>query len=698
MEPQEKVNLTNYSCRYIKGIGPKNAEKLEKIGISSVQDVLFHLPFRYEDRTKITPIQQIIPGKQSVVFATVCSTEVVRRGRPQLCCHVRDDSGSMVMRLIHFSAAQKQNLCEGARLLIVGEARLSRLGLEMIHPEYQFVSPEQSMPLAKTLTPVYPTTDGVSQRLWMKLSEHALSLLNQENDLKELLPEAILKQHKLSSLKEALNYIHRPSSKEDIAALTSGKHPMQQRLILEELLAHRLALTKLRHQEKSHAAIALPLSADKKKRFISALDFSLTAAQHRVLNEIENDLNQSSPMMRLVQGDVGSGKTIVAAISMLHVVDAGKQAVFMAPTELLAQQHYKNICDWFEPLGFNVVMLKGSLTAKNKRQSLEGIASGQAQVIVGTHALFQADVNFKSLALVVVDEQHRFGVGQRLSLQQKGEGDDYHPHQLIMTATPIPRTLAMNFYADLDSSSIDELPPGRTPVQTVVMSNEKRAQIVEKIKDVSTQGQQVYWVCPLIEESEILQFQAAETSYEMLKQQLPNLKVGLVHGRLKAKEKDKVMEQFKAGEINLLVATTVIEVGVDVPTASLMVIENSERMGLSQLHQLRGRVGRGALKSYCILLYQPPVKGFAKERLAIMRETNDGFKIAEKDLEIRGPGEVLGTRQTGAVLMKIANVVRDQKMLPKVQGLADQLWQRSPLCCDQLIVRWLGDKERFAKV
>lgn len=698
MESQEKVSLSNYSCRYIKGIGPKNAAKLEKIGIRSVQDVLFHLPFRYEDRTQITPVQQITPGKQSVVFVTVCSTEVVRRARPQLCCHVRDDSGGMVMRLIHFSAAQKQNLCEGAKLLIVGEARLSHLGLEMVHPEYQFVSPGQSMPLAKTLTPIYPTTDGIYQRLWMKLTEHALGLLNQENDLKELLPEAILKQHQLPSLREALNYIHRPSDKKDIATLTSGTHPMQQRLIIEELLAHRLALTKLRYQEKSHAAISLPLSQDKKQSFLAALNFSLTAAQSRVLNEIENDLTQSSPMMRLVQGDVGSGKTIVAAISMLHVACAGKQAAFMAPTELLAQQHCKNLCDWFEPLGFSVVMLKGSLTAKNKRQSLEGIASGQAQIIVGTHALFQADVNFKSLALVVVDEQHRFGVGQRLSLQQKGEGDHCYPHQLIMTATPIPRTLAMNFYADLDSSLIDELPPGRTPVQTVVMSNEKRDQLIEKIKKVCQQGQQVYWVCPLIEESEVLQFQAAETSYELLKQQLPNLKVGLVHGRLKAKEKDQVMEQFKASEINLLVATTVIEVGVDVPAASLMVIENSERMGLSQLHQLRGRVGRGALKSYCVLLYQPPVKGFAKERLEIMRQTNDGFKIAEKDLEIRGPGEVLGTRQTGAVLMKIANIVRDQKMLPKVQSLADQLWQQSPQCCDQLIIRWLGDKERYAKV
>lgn len=698
MESPDKVNLTSYSCRYIKGIGPKNALKLEKIGVNSAQDVLFHLPFRYEDRTKITPIQQIIPGKQSVILATVCSTEVVRRGRPQLCCHVRDDSGGLVMRLIHFSAAQKQNLREGASLLIVGEARLSRLGLEMIHPEYQLVPAGDTMPLAKTLTPIYPTTEGVSQRLWMKLSEHALSLLSQENDLSELLPEVILRQHKMPSLKQALHYIHRPSNKEDAAALTNGKHPMQQRLILEELLAHRLALTKLRHQEKNHSAISLPLSQYKKQDFLAALDFSLTAAQHRVLGEIENDLNQSSPMMRLVQGDVGSGKTIIAAISMLHVVDAGKQAVFMAPTELLAQQHYKNLCQWFEPLGFNVVMLKGSLTAKSKRQSLEAIANGEAQVIVGTHALFQAGVDFKALALVVVDEQHRFGVAQRLSLQQKGEAKNYHPHQLIMTATPIPRTLAMNFYADLDSSAIDELPPGRTPVQTVVMSNEKRSQIVEKIKEVCTQGQQVYWVCPLIEESEVLQFQAAETSYELLNQQLPSLTVGLVHGRLKAKEKDQVMEQFKAGEINLLVATTVIEVGVDVPTASLMVIENSERMGLSQLHQLRGRVGRGALKSYCILLYQPPVKGFAKERLAIMRETNDGFKIAEKDLEIRGPGEVLGTRQTGAVVMKIANIVRDQEMLPKVRGVAEQLWQQSPQCCDQLIVRWLGDKEQYAKV
>lgn len=693
------MQLSEYPCRYLKGIGPKNAEKLEKLGIFTVQDVLFHLPLRYEDRTKLIPISEVLDHKIAVVSGTVQSAQIIRRPKPQLVCYITDETEMLVLRFIHYTNYQREKLKPGVKIFAVGEPRQSYQYIEIIHPEYQVINPGQPVPLADSLTPVYPTTEGVSQRLWTKLTDQALVLLNNNSiGLEELLPEEMLKQYDLPSLKQALNAIHRPEKNVNLSELQQAKHPTQLRLIIEELLSHRLALLKLRFKQQENQAKAIILKPNLLDQFRQNLLFELTNAQKTVLTEIESDIAKNIPMMRLVQGDVGSGKTVVAALAALHVIGNQSQAVMMAPTELLAEQHYKNMQQWFEPLGIKTVLLKSSLGAAKRREVLSDIKQGEAGLIVGTHAVFQKEVDFDNLVLVIIDEQHRFGVHQRLALKSKGAQGNSFPHQLVMTATPIPRTLAMNFYADLDCSVIDELPKGRKPIKTLAISNEKRDSVIERIAEICKTGQQVYWVCPLIEESEVLECQAAELSFQYLQQQLSSLSIGLVHGRLKAKEKEAVMQDFVNKKINILVATTVIEVGVDVPNASLMVIENAERMGLAQLHQLRGRVGRGELESYCILLYKPPLKGTARERVSIMRETNDGFKIAEKDLKIRGPGEVLGTKQTGEVSFQIADVMRDQDLLPVVQKLAEQLWQESPECCEKIISRWLGNKEQFAAV
>jgi ATP-dependent DNA helicase RecG len=696
-EMTEHTPLHGIACRQLKGVGPKLGQQLSDISIDSILDLLFHLPLRYEDRTKIESISALLPGRRYVIVGEIEAVQLIRYRRGQLACRVSDGSGSILLRFFHFTATQQNGLQVGQRLLCFGEARATRQGLEMAHPEYRHLAEEEEVKLGKTLTPIYPTVKGLSQRTWMNLSTQALGFLEKASELTELFPEKLLQQYKLPSLQEALAYIHRPPQGASLEQLLACEHLTQKKLILEELLAHRLALLKRRASTKRLSGFALDYHAEVHHQFLSHLPFELTGAQKKVVSVIFKDISQPHPMLRLVQGDVGSGKTVVAALAMLQAVINGGQAALMAPTELLAEQHYQVLSAWFEPLSIACTFLSGSLRAAPRREALADIQSGKSQIIVGTHALFQKEVEFSELALVVIDEQHRFGVHQRLSLKDKGKKNERTPHQLIMTATPIPRTLAMSVYADLDCSVIDELPPGRKPVETVAMSNAKRADIVQRIRHVCEQGQQIYWVCPLIEESEVLQCQAAAESATQLQEQLPGLKVGLVHGRMKADEKEAIMGDFKQGEIQLLVATTVIEVGVDVPNATLMVIENAERLGLSQLHQLRGRVGRGAEKSYCVLLYQLPLSEAAKMRIDIMRKTNDGFRIAEEDLALRGPGDVLGTRQTGMVSMKIANIVRDKHYLNEVRDIADNIMQSHAALIEPLIDRWLKDREKFGE-
>ncbi len=694
-------SLANYDCQYLKGVGPKNALKLQKLGIETARDILFHLPLRYEDRTRLTPIAELIinnPPQTSVVVGNIIHLNVVRKPRPQLHCLIADGTGQLLLRFIHYTRTQQDNLRIGSKIFVVGEARYGHVGVEMIHPEYRLLATDELLPLAKTLTPIYPSTEGCSQRLWLRLSEQVLDLVQQYNDVDELLPDDILHRLKLPRLSDALRFLHRPTRDANLVVLENMQHPAQQRLILEELLAHRLVMIQRREYYTRQLSVSLTQDTGKISALRSALPFSLTSAQHRVIQELQSDLKKSHPMMRLLQGDVGSGKTIVATMAAVVAVDNGAQAAMMAPTELLAAQHYRVMESWLGPQNIRVALLKGGLNKRLRAAILAELISGEIDILIGTHALFQEDVHFKQLALMIIDEQHRFGVHQRLALKEKGMRDGKIPHQLIMTATPIPRTLAMSLYADLDYSVIDELPAGRKQIVTLALSNDKRDDVVQRIQHLCAQGQQVYWVCPLIEESEIMQCQAAEISYIQLSEQLPNLRVALLHGKMKAKEKDAIMQAFKQGETHVLVATTVIEVGVDVPNASLMVIENAERLGLAQLHQLRGRVGRGSLASYCVLLYQSPLGRVAKERIAMMRASQDGFKIAEKDLELRGAGEVLGTRQTGEMNLRIANLVRDQKNLIEAQKIAEQLWKTSPEACYKITRRWLGRREDFVGV
>ncbi len=680
----------------LKGVGPKLREKLERLGWHTVQDVLFHLPFRYQDRTRLQPIGSLRPGQEALISGTIELADVVFRGRRNLLCRLSDGTGHLTLRFFHFSSAQQQNLERGRVLRCFGEVRAGSSGLEMIHPEYELLDDAAAPQPEMTLTPFYPTTEGVHQLTVRKLVGRALDLHLAR--LPELLPEALLQELRLPTLQEALVFVHRPPPGADLAELEQGRHPAQQRLVFEELLAHHLSLKRLRARLQRQPAPPFEKRDTLTRQLLAALPFTLTAAQQRVLDEVRTDLHQSHPMQRLVQGDVGSGKTIVAALAAVMAVESGYQAGIMAPTELLAEQHWRNFLHWLQPLGIEVAWLSGKLSAKNRRSMLELIASGRAPVAVGTHALFQAEVEFARLGLVVVDEQHRFGVHQRLQLREKGRRQGLVPHQLIMTATPIPRTLAQAFYADLDVSVIDELPPGRKPVDTVVVSDQRRDEVVARVHAACRDGRQTYWVCPLIEESELLEAEAATATAAALTTALPELRIGLVHGRLKPAEKEAVMREFKDGRIQLLVATTVIEVGVDVPNASLMIIENAERLGLSQLHQLRGRVGRGAAQSSCVLLYHAPLSENARERLAILRQTHDGFEIARRDLEMRGPGEVLGTRQTGEQAFHIADLVRDQRLLPKIDAAAQRLTDNAPECVTPLIRRWLGVREHYGEV
>ena len=676
------------------GVGASQSARLAKLGLHTVQDLLFHFPLRYEDRTQLSTISDLLPGVYATVEAEVLNCNVVFGRKRMMVCQLSDGTGVLTLRFFNFNAGMKNNLAHGRRVLAYGEVKRGQFGAEMIHPEYRVQGDLETTELQETLTPVYPTTEGVRQATLRKLTDQALEVL-ETCPVAELLPAEL--SQGLMSLPEAIRTLHRPPPSLQLADLESGKHPAQRRLILEELLAHNLSMLALRAGAQRYRALPLDAKETLKAQFLRALPFKPTAAQARVTAEIEHDMALDIPMMRLVQGDVGSGKTLVAALAALRAIAHGQQVAMMAPTELLAEQHANNFRAWFEPLGIQVGWLAGKQKGKARQAQQEAIASGQVAMVVGTHAIFQEHVQFKNLALVIIDEQHRFGVHQRLALWEKGQQQGFHPHQLIMTATPIPRTLAMTAYADLDTSVIDELPPGRTPVTTVAIPDTRRGDIIDRVRHACTQeGRQAYWVCTLIEESELLEAQAAEATWEELKAALPQLKVALVHGRMKPAEKQAVMQAFKQGETHLLVATTVIEVGVDVPNASLMIIENPERLGLAQLHQLRGRVGRGAVASHCVLLYKSPLSKTAQLRLQVLRDSNDGFVIAQKDLEIRGPGELLGTRQTGNAEFKVADLLRDQALIPEVQRVARHIHERYPAQAAALIERWMPETERYS--
>lgn len=679
------------------GVGPALASKLERLGVHRQEDLLFLLPLRYEDRTALAKVGELKAGARCLTSGEVLLAEVVYRGRRSLLVRIGDGTGQLTLRFFHFSSRQKAGFRPGATVTCYGDVRTGPIGLEMVHPEYRVLPTGNTPAISAALTPVYPSTEGVTQGRLRALVAAALERMKSAPPA-ELLPESIRTSHGMPTLAEALEYLHRPPPDADLAALQDGRHPCRLRLSFEELLAHYLCLRRLRELADRERAVSLASGEAAVGPFVAALPFELTRAQKRVAAEVAADLARSHPMMRLVQGDVGSGKTVIAAIACVTAMAAGRQAAMMAPTELLAEQHLQNFSQWLRDQPFEIAWLAGSLRSKGRRATLAAIADGRAQLVVGTHALFQEGVAFRDLALVVIDEQHRFGVHQRMALRDKAAGDERRPHQLVMTATPIPRTLAMTAYADLDVSVIDELPPGRRPVQTVAMPDNRRAEVVARVRAACEAGQQAYWVCPLIEESDVLDSQAAEASYEMLRDALPALEVGLVHGRMSARDKDRVMRAFKAGEIAVLVATTVIEVGVDVPNATLMIIESAERMGLSQLHQLRGRVGRRAAQSHCVLLYRQPLGQMAKSRLAVLRETNDGFAVAERDLELRGPGELLGTRQTGLPQYRIADLVRDAHLMPAVRAAAGALRRDAPGDADAVVRRWIGDAAQFGKV
>lgn len=685
----ERIDITR-----LKGVGPRAAERLAKLGLHTLEDVLFHLPFRYEDRTRITPIGGLRPEQGVVIEGEVLAADVVFGKRRSLLCKVGDGTGLVVLRFYHFSAAQKNALEKGRAIRVYGEPRPGAAGLEFYHPEYQ-TGPDLP-PLEKSLTPVYPTTDGVSQKLLRNLAGQALQWLR-THEPEELIPAGLLDRGGLPGLAEALSKLHHPQPDDPVDLLLDGNHPAVKRLVMEEMVAHQLGMLAKRAGQKALQAPTLE-GERLTGQLLKSLPFALTGAQQRVIGEIRADLRRHHPMLRLIQGDVGSGKTLVAAAAALVAMESGYQVALMAPTELLAEQHLNNFRQWLTPLGIQVHWLAGSVGVKARRETLAALADGSGALVVGTHALFQEAVAFQRLGLIIIDEQHRFGVQQRLALREKGRFGNQVPHQLTLTATPIPRTLAMSVYGDLDTSVIDEMPPGRKPIQTLALPTSRRDDVVARIRAACLEGTQAYWVCTLIEESDELQAQAAEATFETLREALPELTVELVHGRMKAKEKQERMARFSRGEAQLLVATTVIEVGVDVPNATLMVMENAERLGLAQLHQLRGRVGRGGAQSYCLLLYQTPLSQTAKKRLAVMRDTSDGFVIAEEDLKLRGPGEWLGTRQTGDLAFRIADLVRDEALMAPARQVAAELLANHPHQVERLLRRWLRGGEDFADV
>ncbi len=704
----------------LKGVGEKMLERFARLSLHTLNDLLFHLPIKYQDKTRVVSISGMRVGESALVTGELiqCKTQYVRRA--MLNCVINDSSGVINLRFFHFNKQQVAGLTraleQGKWLRCFGEVKRGRHAFEMIHPEYRIIEPHQLIAVDETLTPIYPATDGLSQLALRNAIGQVIEYLKQDHLsigealVHDFLPGPIRQELQLPALLQALIYLHAPPPDCPVFELVDGDNPYRKSLVFEELLAHQLSMKCAYQKQRQHFAQAFQmLSKQPKLRysqlFVEQLPFKLTQAQSRVIADIVADVQQVHPMQRLVQGDVGSGKTVVAAVAALYAIENGFQAALMAPTELLAEQHRNNFQQWLEPMGLNVAWLSGKSKVKQRREALKSIADGSAHMIVGTHALFQTEVVFNHLGLAIIDEQHRFGVHQRLALLQKGqklqpdqEYEAFYPHQLIMTATPIPRTLAMTAYADLDCSIIDELPPGRTPVETVVLSEQRREAVLQRVHQACLNGRQAYWVCTLIEESEVLQCQAAEHTHEFLSKQLPDLSIGLVHGRMKADEKKLVMQSFKAGDIVLLIATTVIEVGVDVPNASLMIIENAERLGLSQLHQLRGRVGRGSQSSACVLMYGKPLSRNGKARLMTLRETNDGFEVACKDLALRGPGEVLGTRQTGLAEMKIADIIRDQLLIPKVNELAQTLINDYPETVEPLIKRWIGKKMDYQNV
>jgi ATP-dependent DNA helicase RecG len=677
------------------GITPKSIELLARINIHNIYNLLFHLPIRYNDKTAITNISEIICNTDIQLIGQVYDAKVVFGRRRMMTARLADDTGEITLRFFHFSKRQLEGLADGRRLVCFGEPRRVANRIEMIHPQYRLLNDDEQVQLADRLEPVYPVTKGLQQRRIQTLIKNAL-IWAEQNEIKDVLASYDSKITDSNTMLQLLEAVHRPLPNADKIALIERQAPAQKRLIFDELLAHHLSIMKIRI--RSNARKSYPIKPTDKlvDPFIKNLNFELTGAQRKVLDEISEDINASHPMMRLVQGDVGSGKTVVALITSLYAVENDYQAAIMAPTELLAEQHYRYFTQQLLPLGVQVAWLSSGLSAKKRREMLELIKSGTAAVVVGTHAIFQNDVEFNNLAICITDEQHRFGVHQRLQLSRKGTEQAHHPHQLTMTATPIPRTLAMSMYAHLDYSVIDELPPGRKPITTVAISDQRRDDVIERIERACAEGAQAYWVCSIIEESEVLQCQAATDTFEHLKSQLPGLKLGLLHGRLKSAEKESVMQDFINKKINVLVATTVIEVGVDVPNASLMIIENAERFGLAQLHQLRGRVGRGEKQSSCVLLYKNPLGNIARHRLDALRTINDGFELARVDLRLRGPGEVLGTKQSGDMQMRIASLDKDLDLLPEVQKAAKWLLQNHPDRVEVLLIRWLGNAVEYA--
>lgn len=677
-------------------ISPGVQEKLSRLGIRTEWDLILHLPIRYEDETHLFPIADAPAGQIVQVEGVIIHNEVVTRPRRQLVCQIEDGSGVLVMRYLNFYGSQIKTYAVGKRVRLLGEIRHGYHGMEMVHPKCRIVS--VSEPLADTMTPVYPVTAGLPQKTLVKLIGQMLQNAGQTKMLTETVPDTVIKHYQLAGFSASVINLHHPAPDVSIGSLQNRTHPSWRRIKFDELLAQQLSMRLHYRQRRQCSAPVLAPKNQSAAKLLERLAFRLTAAQIRVFDEISRDLAAPYPMQRLLQGDVGSGKTIVAALAALQAIENGFQAAIMAPTEILAEQHFRKLSAWFDPLGIRIAWLSGSQKKKQKQEALDEISTGMAQMVVGTHALFQDQVLFQQLGLAIIDEQHRFGVQQRLALRMKGAQSDQMPHQLMMSATPIPRTLSMSYFADLDVSIIDELPPGRSPVVTKLIADNRRDEVIARIQQACSQGKQVYWVCPLIEESEVLQLQTAEATYANLTAEFPHLTVGLVHGRLSPQEKTEVMDLFKRGAIQLLVATTVIEVGVDVPNASLMVIENAERMGLSQLHQLRGRVGRGAEASICILLFQQPLSEVARQRLRIIFEHSDGFEIARQDLQLRGPGEFLGAKQSGVPMLRFADLEQDGDLLEAAQATANEMLDHYPELAQQHIDRWLGDKSQYLRV
>lgn len=689
-------HLADIPVTELKGVGDVLAANLARLGIVTVQDLLFHLPRQYLDKTRITPIARLRLGDNAVIQGRVLKNEVKFGRRRSLAVALEDESGAIILRFFHFNAAQKNRLAPGALLRCYGEARLGSSGLEFYHPEYEFPDEDKAHEVEQSLTPIYALTDGVTQSRLRLLSTQALTLLTRFPP-DDFLPAEFREHFDNVRLDDALRYLHQPPAGAPVNILLAGEHPFQQRLAFEELLVHFLARQRLREKIQQEATVEINIDTNLGKKFLQQFSFSLTAAQQKVCGEIYCDLEKRRPMMRMIQGDVGAGKTLVAALAALQVVKSSKQVAMVAPTEILAEQHFHNFAQWFAQENISVHLLVSKLKAKQKRETLQSIADGSAHIIIGTHALFQDQVEFNCPGLIIIDEQHRFGVEQRKRLREKSPTAEI-PHQLIMTATPIPRTLAMTAYSEMDYSVLDELPPGRTPVETLLVSQQRRHELIERIRSACAEGKQAYWVCTLIENSETLSAANAEEICEQLKTALPNVHIGLVHGKQKPAEKETQMQGFKTGAIQLLVATTVIEVGVDVPNASLMIIENPERLGLAQLHQLRGRVGRGSIASFCVLLYGDKLSKQAKQRLQVMRQTSDGFVIAEKDLALRGPGELLGTRQTGDMAYLVADLQRDTHLLPHIHRCGKMLLVSDSAAVDNLLDRWLGKNQEYARV